>query len=395
MNVLHLFNHYLPQTENWAYHLIRNIPETRSLIAAKRYLDGNSFHDDFCFYEHPYSGWDKRYETWTQEGGIGLGKRIWYKGRKFFFGDMRRSLVPFAKEQQAQLLHAHFADVGWYFHRLAAKVNVPLVVSFYGWDYEMLTRTKPAYIRRLQKLFQVVDAFVCEGAHGADTLVQKGCPVEKVHVIPLGVQVEKIPFFQRQKKAAALRLLQVASFTEKKGHITSLKAVAESLEHCPNLSLTFVGGSNQSGYKEFIREQVATYKVSTCIEFKDHIDFSSLHDFMRDYDVFIHPSCHAENGDCEGGAPIVLLDAQATGMPVISTTHCDIPSEVVDGKTGYLAPEKDHKAIAEIIQAFYRMSAQEYEPMTKSARQHVAENYDISKNAAQLGTLYRQLLNQQ
>jgi len=392
VNVLHLFNHYLPQTENWAYHLVRNIPEARTFIAAKRYLPGEFLHQDFTFYEHPFGELDKLNESWRKEGNIGLSKRLLYKGRKLLFGDMRRFLVPFIKDHQVQILHAHFADIGWYYHRLAAKTKLPLVVSFYGWDYEMLSRTKPVYVMRLQKLFQNADALVCEGPHGAETLVQKGCPVKKVHVVPLGVQVEKIPFFQRDKKAQELKLLQVASFTEKKGHIATLKAVANSRKQCPGLKLTFVGGSNQPGYRSFIQKEVARHGLSGCINFIDQINFSSLHSFMKDFDVFIHPSCHAENGDCEGGAPIVLLDAQATGMPVISTIHCDIPSEVLQGKTGRLALEKDHEAIAGFIREFYQMNAEAYQLIAKAARQHVAENYDIPKNATQLGKLYKKLI---
>ncbi len=61
------------------------------------------------------------------------------------------------------------------------------------------------------------------------------------------------------------------------------------------------------------------------------------------------PVATLKDMDCEGGAPVVLLDAQATGMPVISTTHCDIPDEVVHGETGLLSPEKDVGALAELI----------------------------------------------
>ncbi len=71
------------------------------------------------------------------------------------------------------------------------------------------------------------------------------------------------------------------------------------------------------------------------ITFIDSINFEKLHEFMKNYQVFIHPSCYTDQRDCEGGAPIAILDAQATGMPVISTTHCDIPDEVIDKMVGY------------------------------------------------------------
>ena len=58
-------------------------------------------------------------------------------------------------------------------------------------------------------------------------------------------------------------------------------------------------------------------------------------------DIFIHPSVTAANGDSEGGAPTTILEAQVCGLPVVSTTHADIPSIVVPGESAMLAPERD------------------------------------------------------
>ncbi len=391
-SVLHLFNHYLPQTENWAYHLIQNIPETSTLIAAKRYLKESFYNRDYIFYEHDYGELDKLYEDWGKEGTIGLIKKSLYKGSKLVFGDMRRSMLKFIEQQQVEVLHAHFADVGWYYHKIALRTNLPFVVSFYGWDYEMLTKVKPVFKKRIPQLFEIADAIVCEGTHGAETLVQKGCPRAKIHVVPLGVLAASIPFYHRAKKQGQLKLLQIASFTEKKGQHIAVQAIAGALPYCPGLTLTFVGGENQPGYRQSILREIAALGLQKVIEIKEHVDYASLHELMSDYDVFIHPSCHAENGDCEGGAPIVLLDAQATGMPIISTEHCDIPSEVIHNQTGFLCQENDKQALAKLIRQFYNITNQDYQEMAKSAQQHILTHYNIERNAIKLGELYEELL---
>jgi colanic acid/amylovoran biosynthesis glycosyltransferase len=54
----------------------------------------------------------------------------------------------------------------------------------------------------------------------------------------------------------------------------------------------------------------------------------------------------ASNGDTEGGAPVSIIEMAASGMPIVSTTHCDIPEVVIDGETGFLAPERDSTALA-------------------------------------------------
>lgn len=80
-----------------------------------------------------------------------------------------------------------------------------------------------------------------------------------------------------------------------------------------------------------------------------------------------------------GGAPVVLLNAQATGMPVISTVHCDIPEEVINGETGLLTQEKDIDSLSESIKVFYNMDNNEYQTYCHNARVHIEENYDSIK----------------
>lgn len=66
--------------------------------------------------------------------------------------------------------------------------------------------------------------------------------------------------------------------------------------------------------------------------------------------IFMLPSITAQNGDTEGGAPVAILEAQATGLPVISSYHADIPKVVVDGKSALLAPERDVEKLAKHLE---------------------------------------------
>ena len=62
------------------------------------------------------------------------------------------------------------------------------------------------------------------------------------------------------------------------------------------------------------------------------------------------PSITAQNGDTEAGAPVAILETQATGLPVISSYHADIPEVVVDGKSALLAPERDVGTLAKHLE---------------------------------------------
>jgi len=316
--------------------------------------------------------------------GISLIQRI------FYFPYVQYEL----KRAKPDLIHAHFSIIGWEYQKLANALKLPLIISFYGFDYENLPHTQPIWKTRYLTLFKQATAFICEGHFGAQVLHQMGCPKEKIHIVKLGVDIKAIPFFLRSKTNNELKLLQIATFKEKKGHIYTVQAFAKALKVCPNMTLTLVGKDNGTGIKEQIMQVIEQHQIHHKVTLLDGIDFDHLHEFMRDFHVFIHPSCYSKQKDCEGGAPVVLLDAQATGMPVISTTHCDIPDEVNDGETGYLVPEKNVDALCDTIIKFYEMDTQTYRRFSENAREHVSNNYDAKKNSERLKAIYELILKQ-
>src|SRR5262249_60175007 len=65
--------------------------------------------------------------------------------------------------------------------------------------------------------------------------------------------------------------------------------------------------------------------------------------------LFLHPSEISANQDQEG-VPNSVLEAMATGLPVVATRHGGIPEAVEDGSTGFLVAEEDHVALANAMQ---------------------------------------------
>jgi len=109
------------------------------------------------------------------------------------------------------------------------------------------------------------------------------------------------------------------------------------------------------------------------------------------YDVFIHPSQHAVNGDCEGGAPVILLHAQSIGLPIISTRHCDIPEQVIDGKTGLLTDEGNIDDLANAIIQFANMPTETYHDMSFNAKEYMAKHFDVAQIGVTLKKYYDEL----
>ncbi len=380
--VLHCFGTYLGTTENWAFRLIRHVPGCRQLVAAHRFLDNDFYVPEIEYLRPP-----------VQLGAMPRSalKRAWHLADSVHARFYPHYLAWRLRHQRIDIVHSHFANIGWRYRKLASALGALHAISFYGWDYEHLSTIRPEWKSRMSQMFAEADLLICEGRHGAATLARMGCPEHKIRVCRLGVEPDRIPVFRRKKQPGELRLLQIASFREKKGHLYSIRAFADASMNCPNSTLTLVGSGDATALKA-LRVTAIETGVENRVHFVPALDFAQLHEFMRGYHVFIHPSVHSALNDCEGGAPVVLLDAQATGMPVISTRHCDIPEEVVDGSTGLLSDERDVIGLSDAIRRFYLMDQTEYDGFADRARTHVSTHFESHTCSARLGALYAEAM---
>ena len=380
--IVQALDSYLRITENWIHRQLKHLPATKTIIVTDRVLG---------------SGFDLPAATTIRSP---LQPRLWEGQRITRWLRLRRLLcrityIRYAswrlRHTQVDLVHSHFAQVGWRFHKLAKRLGVAHMISFYGWDYVRLANSGSRWKQRLATLFAEADAFVCEGPHGRQLLIQQGCPPEKVYVSRLGVETDRIAFIERRKPRGTLRLLQIASFREKKGQIDAVAAFATALGNCTDMHLTLIGDA-PGRVHDVVAALIAEHGISDKVSLLPGVPFDELHEAMRDHHVFIHPSRHAADGDCEGGAPVVLLDAQATGMPIIATTHCDIPEEVLDGVTGLLCPERDVAALTRCIHRFHEMDTTEYNAYASAARLHVEQHFEARMCAADLEQIYAKVI---
>ena len=103
--------------------------------------------------------------------------------------------------------------------------------------------------------------------------------------------------------------------------------------------------------------------------------------------IFLSPSIQALNGDTEGGVPVSIIEASASGMPILSTTHCDIPEVVINGKSGYLVPETDTNILAEKLE-FLISHPHIWPKMGQVGREHIEKNYDVVTQVQKLEEIY-------
>ncbi|WP_444677370.1 glycosyltransferase [Halomonas sp. E19] len=123
-----------------------------------------------------------------------------------------------------------------------------------------------------------------------------------------------------------------------------MQAVADVASQRPDLNFTYelIG---DGPLWEQVAEQVRVLGMESRINLHGALPHDEVQRLLKDADIFLLPSVTASNGDQEG-IPVALMEAMASGMPVLSTSHSGIPELVEEGVSGYLVPERDSQGLA-------------------------------------------------
>jgi len=292
------------------------------------------------------------------------------------------------RRRGAALLHAHFGPVGYQALRLRADLALPLVVSFYGFDASQLPRT-PVWRDHLAKLFREGDRFLALGRDMANRLQALGCPSHKVLIHHVGVDPDRIPFAPRQwpGEEEQVRLLFCGRLVEKKGVLHAVTAFARVADRWRSLVLNVVGDGPMRGE---LHRVVRGLDLEGRVRILGALSYEEMLDEMARAHLFVLPSVTAADGDMEG-TPMVLMEAQASGLPVLSTRHADIPEVVPHGESGYLVAESDTESLADCMRCLLS-HPDSWPTFGQAGRRHVERHYNVHRLARELDVIYGDLL---
>ena len=122
------------------------------------------------------------------------------------------------------------------------------------------------------------------------------------------------------------------------------------------------------------------------VSFAGFLKGRALCDLYHSAHVFIHPSRLMADGNQEG-IPNAMLEAMATGLPVIATLHGGIPEAVRKDVTGFLVPERD---VEGLYQSILRLldTPGVWQQMSAAAAADVQENFEATAQIAKLEAVY-------
>jgi colanic acid/amylovoran biosynthesis glycosyltransferase len=258
------------------------------------------------------------------------------------------------------LIHAHFGPSGYDCLRVKSVFGLPVVTSFYGYDLQALLKERPEWDRKYKRLFASGDLFLVEGNHMKRCLMNLGCPEDKIMVQHLGIDLERVAYQPRKIGLdGRVAILIASSFREKKGIPYALEAIGRFRMAHPGIQckITIIGDSSGTESEELQKQStlqtIQKYRLEDTVRLLGYQTHDVFIEELFEHHIFMAPSVHASDGDTEGGAPVSIIEASASGMPVISTLHCDIPEVILDGESGYLVPERDVDGLRKLLNSSF------------------------------------------
>lgn len=373
--VAHFVPLYLPRTETFVYQVLTHHRRYRPIVLAQHRLDADGLFPFPEIYDHAaLRRWWSRH-MWRER----LESRL-----------LGRHSIPFEsilRRRGARVLHVHFGHTGSEALPISRKVGIPQVTAFYGWD-DTVAMAEERRRPRFEELFRSGEAFLVEGTHIAARLVERGCPRDKILVHRIGIDIEKIGFRPPQAPVErSARLLFCGRFVEKKGLADALDALAIARGRSLDVRFRVIG---DGPLRPAIERKIADLGLEGAVDLLGARTYDEFLVELAACDLFVQPSVTAADGETEGGAPTVLIEAQAAGKPILTTRHADIPEIVVPGRSAIVVAERDVEALGEALVTLVR-EPERWAAMALAGRRHVEAEHEIGRQMEKLEALYDRL----
>ena len=194
-----------------------------------------------------------------------------------------------------------------------------------------------------------------------------GIELKRVKVVPNGVPGNAATSRQaRQRDATCIRIGTVGRLSYEKGTEMLIEAFGLVREHLPKSKLVLVGDGPE---RSRLEQMTLDRGLTDCVDFLGtRNDVPAL---LTSFDIFVLPS-RSE------GLPMALLEAMATGLPIVATAVGGVPEAIRDGKSGLLIPPEQPQAIADALIRFASDEALR-NSIGSAARQDFEQRYELSR----------------
>jgi colanic acid/amylovoran biosynthesis glycosyltransferase len=286
------------------------------------------------------------------------------------------------REMGVDHVHCHFANhpalAGWLIHRL---VGIPYSFTAHGSDLHVDRTMLPTKVREA--------AFVVTISGDNRTLIESTAGRSangKVEVIHCGVDPAAFAPTDRTSPGP-LRIVAIGTLHEVKGQIHLIEACRRLAERGVDFTCRFIGDGPD---RDALQSRIEEYGLGDRVILAGRMTSDAVAAELAASDVLAAPSVPTRGGKREG-IPVVLMEAMASGLPVVASRLSGIPELVTDGVSGLLVPPGDDGALADALSALATDGALRAR-FGAAGRETVMREFDVDRNAATLAERIRRSL---
>lgn len=325
---------------------------------------------------------------------------VYRYGTKFRIDAGNISFGLFTKplSHDADIIHAHFSTPPGELAgaRCAKKRKVPFVLTYHGdWQESFggfIRRTALSFYNKylLDKVLSYADVIISPSEYYIDESRFLGKYRDKIVVIPNGIKIEDfdIPLSREQcREQLGLPLnknmiLFVGNLIPYKGPDVLVKAMPIIVKEVPDTELVFVGSGEMRGELEELSKKLGIEKY---VKFAGFVEERLKPLYYRAADVFCLPS--TLNTEV---FPIVLLEASASGLPMVVSDLDTFKCIIDEGSNGLFTKRRDESNLADVIISLLE-SEEVRNTMSKNARKNV-EEYSWERIAEETKKVYSRII---
>jgi len=283
------------------------------------------------------------------------------------------------------LVHAHFGPDGLRALPLSRQLGLPLIVTFHGSDATALNPRRHEstfghrrYLTHRHVLQRGGSLFIAVSDFIRGKLAEQNYDPEKIIVHYIGVDTK---FFSPETIDIEPVVLFVGRLSERKGPGYLIQAMAEVQKEYPEIELVLIGdGPLRKHLEEQAKVSLRKYK------FLGAQPPETIRDWMNRASLFAASSVRIRSGE-EEAFGMVFAEAQAMQKPVVAFASGGVVEAVADGETGFLAPERDWRKMAEYIALLLR-DGNLRRQFGLAGRNRVLRLFDLEKQTRLLETIY-------
>jgi glycosyltransferase involved in cell wall biosynthesis len=263
-----------------------------------------------------------------------------------------------AQKRRATVMHGHWVVPGGVI-AATARPALPLVVSLHGSDVFVAERTGPARAAA-RYVFARAGAVTACSDDLARRAIALGADSSRMDVVPYGVDTARFApagAASRQDRRSRVGIGDADALVVAAGRLVRKKGFEYLIDAMRGTGNTRLAIAGEGDLDAELRARAQASGVADRVHFLGNVDQDDVAAWFAAADVVAIPSVRDDSGNVDG-LPNTVMEALASGTPLVATPAGGIGSVVRDGESGRLVPERDAGALRSAITSLLRDPAE-------------------------------------